>query len=117
MITIIQIILILFAVFAWSRAIIRSRDRSIGPAELILWSFIWVSVIITAITPSIINKISAIVGIGRAVDLAVYISIILLLYLVFRLYVIIDKQNKEITSLVREVAINNQTNKKKNKSK
>ena len=105
MITIIQIILILFAVFAWSRAGLRIKDKEIGVGEFAFWSVIWIGVIIFASLPGILERISKIFGIARPTDFAVYIGIIVLFYLVFRAYVNLDKQSKEITRLVREIAI------------
>ncbi len=113
MITIIQVVLILFALFAWSRAIVRMRDKNISGGEFALWSIIWISVIVFALLPFIPAWISTIVGVERAVDLAVYVSIIVLFYLVFRLYVYNRKQNEETTRLVREIAIQNARKKKK----
>lgn len=105
MITVIQIILILFAVFAWSRAALRIKGKEISIGEFTFWSIIWIGVIIFASLPQVLAWVSDLFGITRPTDFAVYIGIILLFYLVFRSYVHLDKQNKEITKLVREIAI------------
>jgi len=112
MISIIQIVMIIFALFAWSRAFVRLRDKDVGLGEFAFWSIIWVAVIVFALDPGILGGVSSIVGIGRAVDLAVYVSIIVLFYLLFRMYVRMDKQNQELTTLVREIAIKNRKKKK-----
>lgn len=105
MLTIIQVLMILFALFAWSRAILRLKDKDIKPEGFIFWSVIWIGVIVFASSPSILEWLSSLLGIGRSTDLAIYVSIILLFYLLFRMYVKVDKQNQEITRLVREIAI------------
>lgn len=105
MITIIQVLMILFALFAWSRAALRLKDKDIKLGEFLFWSIIWVAVIVFALLPGIFGNVSNIVGIGRATDLAIYVSIIALFYLIFRVYVRVDRQNQEITKLVREIAI------------
>jgi hypothetical protein len=46
------------------------------------------------------------------VDLAMYAGVILLFYLMFRLYVKMDAQARETTKLVREIAIRNAKKKK-----
>jgi small membrane protein len=104
-ITIIQVLIVLFALFAWSRAFLRMRGKDISVGEFSFWSLIWITVILVGIFPKIITIISGIVGIGRGVDLAVYVSIILLFYLIFRIYVNLDNQKNEITKLVRELSI------------
>jgi hypothetical protein len=105
MITIIQVLMVIFAVFAWSRAALRLKDKSIRIGEFLFWSAVWVGVILFAVTPDLFSWISPFFGIGRATDLAMYVSVILLFYLMFRLYVRIDRQNQELTKLVRETAI------------
>ena len=114
-ITIIQILLILFALFAWSRAFLRLRSKTLTIGEFSFWSLIWIAVIVVGLFPSIITDVSTFVGIGRGVDLAVYMGIILLFYLLFRLYVKVDSQAQEITKLVREIAIRDAKQKIKKK--
>ena len=101
----IQIIAILFALFALSRAALRLKDKSINPLQFIFWGFIWTIVIVVAFIPSITSSISQLFGIGRGMDLVIYISIALLFYLMFRLYVKIDKIERNITKAVRKIAI------------
>ena len=103
---IIQIIAILFALFALSRAALRLKDKSINNVQFMFWGLIWAAVIIIAFVPNITTSISKIFGIGRGMDLVVYIGIALLFYLMFRLYVKIDKIEGEITKVVRKTALN-----------
>ena len=110
--SVIQILIILFALFAFSRAFLRMRGKDISIGEFSFWGFIWVIVIVIALFPSTLSGISGFVGIGRPIDLIVYMSIILMFYLLFRLYVKIDMQNKELTKLVREIAIRDAKKKK-----
>jgi hypothetical protein len=112
MITLVQVAIIIFAIFAWSRAMLRMRDKHISLGEFSFWSLIWIAVIFVALFPFVITRISWALGIERGVDLAIYVSIILLFYLMFRLYVGLDNQNKEITKLVREISIKDVKKKK-----
>lgn len=105
MITIIQVLMIIFALFAWSRAALRLKDKSIRIGEFIFWSVLWLSLIIFSISPALLQFLSNVLGIQRATDLAIYVSIIVLFYLVFRIYVKLDKQGQEITQIVRSVAL------------
>ncbi len=101
----IQIIVIIFAVFAWSRAVLRFKDGKITLGELVLWSVIWTAVLVVAIIPGLTSSVAGLVGIKRGIDVAVYFSIIILFYLIFRLYVKAETQQHEITKLVRELAL------------
>ena len=110
--TLIQILIILFALFAWSRAFLRLKNKAMNAGGFVFWSIIWIAIILIGIFPKILSLPSSVLGIGQGIDLAIYVSIILLFYLLFRVYVRIDVQNKEITKLVREVAIRDAKKKK-----
>jgi len=111
MITLLQVLMILFALFAWSRAFLRIRDKEISIREFLFWSAIWATTILVSVYPDVMWVITDMLGIGRAVDVLIYSSIILLFYLMFRVYVNTEKQSHQLTKLVREIAI------EKNKSK
>ncbi|MEM2916072.1 MAG: DUF2304 family protein [Candidatus Woesearchaeota archaeon] len=104
-ISVLQVIVVVFALFAWSRALLRLRDRKVSIGEFIFWSLIWAAVIVTSLLPQTANIASKFFGISRPIDLAVYISILLLLYLTFRIYVKHDQLEQEMTKLVREIAV------------
>ncbi len=101
----IQIIAVLFALFAWSRALFRFKDHKINHNEFIFWSIVWFGVILIAILPKLIGYFSNYLGINRPVDSVIYASIIILFYIIFRIYVHIDNINRQLTKLTREIAI------------
>jgi small membrane protein len=105
MMTIIQIVLVLFILFALSRAWLRFKDKKIHLGEFIFWVIVWVGAITAITLPETLGYASKIMGIGRPVDLLVYASIALLFYLNFRQYVKMDEQNAQISKIVTEVAI------------
>ena len=102
---VIQILAILFALFAFSRVVLRLRDAEITTKEFIWWSFVWIMVIVVAIVPSTVDFVSSLFGVQSAIDLIVYVSIIVMFYLIFRLYVKTEKVEHSITTLARELAI------------
>jgi len=109
--SIIQIIIIVFALFALSRAFLRYKDRLLALGEFLFWTVVWAAVIIVAIFPDIISNLSAAVGIGRGVDFAIYMSIILLFYLVYRIYVKLDELDQKVVSVMREYSIDHRKKK------
>jgi len=104
-ISVLQIIVVVFALFAWSRAILRLKDRKIVISEFIFWTVIWAAVVVTSLLPATANAVSTFFGISRPIDLAIYVSILLLLYLTFRMYVKHEQLEQEMTKLVREIAV------------
>jgi len=102
---IIQIIGIIFALFALSRAYLRFKDNRLTKNEFIFWALVWIVVLIIAFIPSTLSLFSNILGIQRGMDLIIVISVVVLFYLIFRLYVQLEGVKREITALVRKVAL------------
>lgn len=111
----IKIIFTLFALFAWSRVVIRFRSKDLNIKELIFWSFVWGAMIILVFIPGKTNFLAKTVGMERGNDAMFFLGIVALFYATYRLYVKINEQEKEITKLVRALALKNvsKTNSKK----
>ncbi len=105
MVSLIQVVVVAFAVFAISRVIFRFKDRKMSAPAFTLWMLIWIAAIVVILLPGTSFFFADILGIQRGADFVVYISIIALFYLVFRLYVKIDSVEKNVTKIVREAAI------------
>lgn len=101
----IQVIAIIVAVFAVSRAFLRLREHKISINAFIFWAIVWAAVIVVAFIPNVTFYFSNLLGIGRGIDFVVYISILLLFYLIFRIYVRLEALNSSITKLTRTIAI------------
>jgi len=102
---ILLIIVTVFVLFAWSRALLRFRDRAIALREFTLWTVIWVSVIALTALRTRLSFVADIAGLRRPVDVIIYFSIVLLFYLIFRLYVKIESMEQDMTKVAREIAI------------
>jgi len=105
MIQLIQVVVVLFALFAFSRALLRFKDRKISAKEFTAWTILWAAAIVVILLPGTTFFFANILGITRGADFVVYVSIIALFYLVFRLYVKIDGVERNLTKLVREISI------------
>lgn len=99
------VIALIFILFAASRAIARYRDGSLTKTGLIIWLLIWCAAGLVVWMPDITMKVASALGIGRGADLAVYGAVIVLYYLVFRMYIFQNKAQQDITRLVRTLAI------------
>lgn len=78
--------------------------------KISIWIFFWCLVLFFIWFPNFMWRIADILDVGRGVDVLIYVSLIFLFYLVFNQNTKIDKLNKEITKLVREVAKNETKN-------
>lgn len=114
MLTSIQVILLLFIIFALSRVLLRLKERVISTKAAIFWSFLWISAFAGILLPQTTSRVAEYFGVGRGVDVILYLSLALLFYLVFRIYVMVEDIKSEITKIVRTVALN-KASKSKNK--
>ena len=109
----IQIVGIAFALFALSRVILQLKKRSMTLNEGLFWIFIWSSVVVFLIFPEFFGYVADILGVGRGVDALMYISIVVLFYLIYRLSAKVDTLERQITYIVREIAIRDRYEPKK----
>ncbi len=100
-----QIILLVFLLFALSRVWLRFRDIQISPTEFVFWGLLFTTAVVGVVLPGETTRLAAVLGIGRGVDLVVYASIATLFYLVFRIYVMMEDLRHDITLLVRKIAL------------
>ena len=105
MLTSIQIVLLIFILFALSRVILRLREKVLSTQTAFFWILIWIAALIAILLPKTTTKLAEFFGVGRGVDVIVYISLALLFYLVFRIYVMIEDLRHEITEIVRHIAL------------
>jgi hypothetical protein len=101
----IKIILILFIVFAVSKVALRYKDKVISLQEFLLWTIFWFFVGFVVIFPEVTSWLASWLGVGRGVDLVIYLSVLILFYLVFRALVRLDKIEKDVTKIVREIGL------------
>jgi len=101
----IQIVLICFAVFAMSRVMIRYRRGNMRTVDLGLWLVFWVAVIVVAWLPDTTNLLARWLGVGRGVDTAMYLSILMSFYLLFRSFAKIEDLDRQLTRIVRANAL------------
>jgi len=116
-VALIKILFSIFALFAWSRAVIRFYSKDLNFKELIFWSLLWLLMIILVFIPGKTNFLAKILGMERGNDAMFFLAIVALFYISYRLYVKSNEQEKEITRLVRALALKNIRKKKMVKRK
>ena len=79
----IQIIAIIFALFALIRVVLKLRKQKLTINEFIFWASMWVILILLSIFPDVSHIIAAFFGFGRGLDFFIVSSILLIFYLLF----------------------------------
>ncbi len=102
----IQILLSLFILFAVLKILGRFRAKEMAAGPLFFWLIFWFAVGVVVWQPNLSTEVANRLGVGRGSDLVLYVSVAVLFYVIFRLTVRLEKIEKNITKIVREVAIN-----------
>jgi hypothetical protein len=101
----IQVVLICFAIFAMSRALIRYRRGLMRVLHLELWLLFWVGVVVVGMRPEVTDMLAKWLGVGRATDAAIYLALLLIFYLLFRNFAKIEDLDRQLTRVVRANAL------------
>lgn len=105
-----QFLVIIIAVIAIYLMYTRFKGRHTSLVTFIIWDLLWIFMVVIGFYPPITDLIAKFFGFNRGLDIVFVIAIGLLIYLIFRLYSKIEKQDKQITKLIRLIAINNEEN-------
>jgi len=75
--------------------------------EFFGWFLFWVAVLVAVWVPNFLTKLANFLGIGRGADLVFYLGLLALFFLIFHLYVRLEKIEKNITKIVQADALDN----------
>jgi hypothetical protein len=100
-----QIIGSIIGIIAIILALLRFKEGKMTIGMLTLWILIWIAVIYVSIFPQSTNAFAVVAGIGRGLDVVLILGLIGCYYLIFKIYTMIENMEKEITQLVRELAL------------
>lgn len=100
-----KIFLIVFSVFAILRAKKQYDKKQASRYWAVMWSFMWVLVIVAALLPQATDALASLAGVERGADLLMYTAVMFLLYAAYRSMVHQQKTDADITELVRKIAV------------
>ncbi len=84
----------------------RKKEHLLGPLGALFWIIFWIALIsIVSLPTSVLDRFSQFIGIGRGVDLVMYVSIAILFFVVFKLYIRIESMRRDMTEIARKKTI------------
>ena len=83
----------------------RAKQNVISRIEALAWSVAWIAACVVVLLPQTTTIVAHFVGVGRGADLIIYGSIIVLFFLVFKIFVAIDRLEHDLTKIVRTDAL------------
>jgi small membrane protein len=96
---------IIAAIFFVFNAIRRHIQGEISLRQAAIWVLLWVSGATFILFPIQTGDLALRLGIARGTDLILYGAIVLLSYLTFKLYVYTITIERQLTQIVRQIAI------------
>ncbi len=104
---IIQVITVLVALLLLTRVGAKVQKKEITLNEALAWSILWVAGAVVVLFPHIADEVATSIGLQTAtgIDLVFYVAVVIALYLLFRLFVRVERIEKDITKIVRHLAI------------
>lgn len=100
-----QILASLFMIFAVHRIVTRYRDQLLPKSEMIVWCVFWALVATAIWWPRGTDIIARLLGVSRGADVIFAASIAVIFYLLFGILSHISRLQRELTQLVRSLAI------------
>ena len=112
----IQILLIVGFCFAIWITWTRYRQTAISLKEAILWSVLWLGGVAVTLIPKITEHLAYVFGVGRGVDLILYLAVAIQFYLIFKLFINNEKLERILTKLVQDNALSKKERSEHDKS-
>ena len=100
-----QFLLLALVLGALAKVIHLYRQRRLVPLDFLFWGLVWIGTASMIIFPDTTSLLAHLLGIGRGVDLIVYLSLLISFSLIFRLYVALARLEQTITALVSAMAL------------
>lgn len=111
---IIKVLILFFVLFVLWRTFLRYKANDISVREFFVWTVFWFIVVLASFLPKKTDILAQKLGVERGADLLVYLSIMVLFFVVFKLIVKQEKIDRQITELVRKEAIDEKIKSEKN---
>lgn len=81
------------------------RKRELALISLLFWLVIWLGVAFVVWLPDFTFNIAKLLNVHRGIDAVVYISIVILFYLLFRVLLKIERVERKIEKLIRKESL------------
>ena len=103
-----QIIALIIIIFFLFRLCAQKRKEEISKNEFIFWLVFWFFSILAIVFIKKIDFFVASLGFSSSgINILLYLSILVILYMLFKIRIKIEKQDRNITKIIRELALTN----------
>lgn len=103
--SLIQVAIVAFAALMLVGAALRFRRGEMRRGPAALWAALWIGVIVFVASPDLSQDVAVTLGVGRGVDVIVYLSILALLFMQYRLWARQERIDRALTAISRAIAL------------
>lgn len=100
-----QIVFIVASLGAIGGIFAKRKKGELSLRSGFFWTLLWIAADVAVLVPNATTVIANTLGIGRGTDLALYVSVVLVFFILFRLHVKLEALNRDITKVVRDKAL------------
>ena len=101
----IQILISVLAAVAILGVTRNFKKGALSKGGLVLWILVWGAAVVLVWNPAVTNRVAGILGVGRGADAVFYLSIVVLFYMIFRLYGKLENLEHQLSELVKKIAL------------
>jgi hypothetical protein len=101
----IQVVLAALILLNVIRIYWRFRNGGITRRSFLWWLFLWACAFVVVIRPEGINRVADFLGVGRGADVVLYLALVLVFFLLFKLFSRTVKLEGDIEKIVRALAL------------
>jgi hypothetical protein len=102
-----QIIALIIILFFIIRLLRQNKKNKISKSEFVFWLSFWVFSAFIVLGLKWVDKLVAKIGFsGSGIEVLLYFGVAILFYFIFRVRIRLEKMEKNITEIVKEIAIN-----------
>lgn len=102
-----QVIAVLFALFMMYVVRIQFKKKTMNLLETSFWYTTWILFMIVAVFPFLLEGIVGVLKFSRVFDLLVVLAFMFLTFIIITSYFAQKENNKKVTELVRQLALEN----------
>lgn len=102
-----QTIALIIIAFFLARLFWQKQKKQLSAGEFVFWLVFWMLAAGSIIFLKWIDKLVASLGFtGSGIEVLLYLGVAILFYFIFRLRLRLEKMEREITKIVREISLN-----------
>lgn len=108
-----QILFTLFSLVILAIIVRRFSKQELSGRAAGFWGLIWMLGLIVVLQPQVASQLATLLGIGRGSDLILYVAIIVLFFMIFKVQISVEKMKISLARIVRHYALEDQEKEQK----